>query len=159
MYRPIPVEEVIAAMPKKRQEAIAKRGTELVAKVQRRMTLAELRKGRKITQATVAEALGIGQMQISRLEKRKDPRLSTMARTVAAMGGHLTMIATFPDQEPVVLVASQTKEKAAEHDAWFRAKVKEALADPRPGVPHEQIEAHFAKRRVKALSKAKEIGK
>jgi transcriptional regulator with XRE-family HTH domain len=75
------------------------------------MTLAELRKGRKISQATVAEALGIGQMQISRLEKRKDPRLSTMARTVAAMGGHLTMIATFPDQEPVVLVASKFAEK------------------------------------------------
>ena len=70
-----------------------------MAKVKRRMTLAELRKGRKISQATVAEALGIGQMQISRLEKRKDPRLSTMQRTVAAMGGHLTMIATFPDQE------------------------------------------------------------
>ena len=80
MYRPIPVEEVIAAMPKKRQKAIAKRGAELVAKVRRRMTLA-------------------------------DPRLSTMARTVAAMGGHLTMIATFPDQEPVVLVASQFAEK------------------------------------------------
>jgi transcriptional regulator with XRE-family HTH domain len=112
MYRPIPLEEVIAAMPKKRQEAIAKRGAELVAKVQRRMTLAELRKGRKISQATVAEALGIGQMQISRLEKRKDPRLSTMARTVAAMGGHLTMIATFPDQEPVVLIPSQLAEKS-----------------------------------------------
>ena len=111
MYRPIPVEEVIAAMPKKRQEAIAKRGAELVAKVRRRMTLAELRKGRKISQATVAEALGVGQMQISRLEKRKDPRLSTMQRTIAAMGGHLTMIATFPDQEPVVLVASQISEK------------------------------------------------
>jgi DNA-binding XRE family transcriptional regulator len=112
MYRPIPVEEVIAAMPKKRQEAIAKRGAELLAKVRRRVTLAELRKGRKISQATVAEALGIGQMQISRLEKRKDPRLSTMQRTVAAMGGHLTLIATFPDQEPVVLVASQLGEKA-----------------------------------------------
>jgi len=35
-----------------------------------------------------------------------------MQRTVAAMGGHLTMIATFPDQEPVVLVASQVAEKA-----------------------------------------------
>ena len=113
MYRPIPLEEVIAAMPKKRQEAIAKRGAELVAKEKRRMTLAELRKGRKISQATVAEALGIGQMQISRLEKRKDPRLSTMQRTVAAMGGHLTMIVTFPDQEPVVLVASQPKGKAS----------------------------------------------
>ena len=78
MYRPIPVEEVIAAMPKKRQEAIAKRGAELVAKVRRRMTLAELRKGREISQATVGEALGIGQMQISRLEKRRDPRLSAM---------------------------------------------------------------------------------
>jgi hypothetical protein len=54
----------------------------------------------------MAEALGIGQMQISRLERRKDPRLSTIERTVAAMGGTLTMIATFPDQEPVVLVST-----------------------------------------------------
>jgi predicted XRE-type DNA-binding protein len=112
-YRPIPLEEVIAKMPKKRQEAIAKRGAELLAKVERRMTLASLRKERKISQATVAEALGIGQMQISRLEKRKDPRLSTMTRTMAAMGGHLTLIATFPDQEPVILVASQLAEKKA----------------------------------------------
>ena len=105
------VDDWIATLPIERQRAIEKRGAELVAKVERRMTLAELRKGRKISQATVAEALGIGQMQISRLEKRKDPRLSTMARTVAAMGGHLTLIATFPDQEPVVLVASQLGEK------------------------------------------------
>lgn len=112
MYRAIPVEEVLAKMPKERQERIAKRGAELVAKVKRRMTLQQLRKGRKISQATVAEALGIGQMQISRLEKRKDPRLSTMQRTVAAMGGHLTLIATFPDQEPVILLASEATGKA-----------------------------------------------
>src|SRR5208283_301596 len=148
MYRPIPVEEVIAALPLDEQRAIAKRGAELVAKVRRRMTLAELRKGRKISQATVAEALGIGQMQISRLEKRKDPRLSTIARTVAAMGGQLTMIATFPDQKPVVLIPSQLAGNAREHDGWFRAKVQEALGDPRPGIPHKQVEAHFAKRRV-----------
>jgi predicted transcriptional regulator len=73
--------------------------------------LSEIRKGRKISQAKMAEALGIGQMQISRLEKRKDPRLSTVQRTITAMGGYLTMIATFPDQEPVVLVASQLMEK------------------------------------------------
>lgn len=150
MYRPIPLEEVIAALPLDEQKAIAKRGAELVAKVKRRMTLAELRKGRKISQATVAEALGIGQMQISRLEKRKDPRLSTMARTVAAMGGHLTMIATFPDQEPVVLVTSQPKKKAVEHDAWFRAKVQEALDNPRPATPHKRVKAHLAKRRSAA---------
>jgi DNA-damage-inducible protein J len=25
------------------------------------------------------------------------------------------------------------------HDAWFRAKVREALADTRPTVPHQQV--------------------
>jgi transcriptional regulator with XRE-family HTH domain len=149
------VDDWIATLPIERQNAIAKKSAELIAKVERRMTLAELRKGRKISQATVAEALGIGQMQISRLEKRKDPRLSTMARTVAAMGGHLTLIATFPDQEPVVLVASQNGENAAKHDVWFRAKVQEALDDPRPGVPNKEVKAHFAKRRSAALRKNK----
>jgi len=108
----IPVEDVIAALPKDRQLAIEARGNELLAKVERRMTLSEVRKGRKISQAKMAEALGIGQMQISRLEKRKDPRLSTMQRTVAAMGGHLTMIATFPDQDPIVLIPPQAQEKS-----------------------------------------------
>lgn len=102
----IPVEDVIAALPRERQKAIKARGKELLARVARRMTLGEIRKERKITQAQMAEALGVGQMQISRLERRKDPRLSTMQRTVAAMGGQLTLIATFPDQEPVVLVTT-----------------------------------------------------
>ena len=109
----IAVDDVIASLPKERQKKIAVRGSELLEKVQRRMTLSQVRKGRKISQAKMAEALGIGQMQISRLEKRKDPRLSTIQRTVAAMGGHLTMIATFPDQEPVVLVTSHLTEKPA----------------------------------------------
>lgn len=43
---------------------------------------------------------------------------------------------------------------AAAHDAWFRAKVQEALDDPRPAVPHEEVEAHFSKRRAAALLKA-----
>ena len=25
------------------------------------------------------------------------------------------------------------------YDAWFRAKVREALADPRPATPHDQV--------------------
>ena len=111
MQRMISVDDVIAALPRKRQDAIRARGNELLARVTRRMTLAEVRKGRKISQAKIAEALGIGQMQISRLERRKDPRLSTMHKTVAAMGGQLTLIATFPDQEPVVLVAGPIAEK------------------------------------------------
>jgi predicted transcriptional regulator len=103
----VSVDELMAALPEKRRKAIEARGAELLAKIDRRMTLKEMRKGQKISQATVAESLGIGQMQISRLEQRKDPRLSTMQRTVAAMGGKLTMLVTFPDQEPMVLVTKQ----------------------------------------------------
>lgn len=112
MREMIAVEDVIASLPRGRQEAIEARGNELLARVEQRMTLSEMRKGRKISQAKMAEALGIGQMQISRLERRKDPRLSTMQRTVAAMGGQLTLIATFPDQEPVVLVTGPVVERA-----------------------------------------------
>ncbi|MGJ7566237.1 type II toxin-antitoxin system RelB/DinJ family antitoxin [Variovorax sp. GB1R11] len=45
---------------------------------------------------------------------------------------------------------------AAAHDAWFRAKVQEALDDPRPAIPQEKVEAHFAKRRAAARLKAGE---
>jgi DNA-damage-inducible protein J len=40
---------------------------------------------------------------------------------------------------------------AAAHDAWFRAKVQEALDDPRPGIPHAEVEARMAKVRADAL--------
>jgi transcriptional regulator with XRE-family HTH domain len=125
----VSVDDVIASLPKKRQEAIRARADELIAQTKRRMTLAEMRKSRKISQSQMAEVLGIGQMQISRLEKRKDPRLSTMQRTIAAMGGHLTLIATFPDQEPIFLVTSQVA-KESKHADKPRAK--------KPAVPQRR---------------------
>ncbi len=44
---------------------------------------------------------------------------------------------------------------AAAYDEWFRARVQEALNDPRPGIPHKKVEARFAKRRAAALRKVK----
>lgn len=38
-------------------------------------------------------------------------------------------------------------------DAWFRAKVQEALDDPRAALPHDVVEDHFARRRTAALAK------
>jgi DNA-damage-inducible protein J len=43
----------------------------------------------------------------------------------------------------------------AAHDAWFRAKVQEAIRDPRPAMPHREVEARFAKRRAAASRKAR----
>jgi hypothetical protein len=50
----ISVVDVIASLPKDRQAAIEARGAELLAKVGQRMTLGELRKGRKLSQAKMA---------------------------------------------------------------------------------------------------------
>ena len=33
----------------------------------------------------------------------------------------------------------QHQREAREHDAWFRAKVLEALNDPRPAIPHDVV--------------------
>jgi len=38
-------------------------------------------------------------------------------------------------------------EPSAEYDEWFRTKVQEALADPRPEVPDREVTLYFAKRR------------
>jgi DNA-damage-inducible protein J len=43
----------------------------------------------------------------------------------------------------------------AAHDAWFRAKVQEALNDNRPAISHKKVEAHFAKRHAAAVRKAR----
>jgi DNA-damage-inducible protein J len=41
----------------------------------------------------------------------------------------------------------------AAHDLWFRTKVQEALDDPRPAIPHADVEAHFARKRAGTLRK------
>jgi DNA-damage-inducible protein J len=43
----------------------------------------------------------------------------------------------------------------ASHDAWFRAMVQEGLDDPRPGVPHDEVEAEFDEMHREALAKAR----
>ena len=74
------------------------------------MTLRELRKARQLTQLSVARELGISQHGVSRLEQRSDLLLSTLRRTVEAMGGSLSLIATFPDRPPVELSGIAARE-------------------------------------------------
>jgi transcriptional regulator with XRE-family HTH domain len=67
------------------------------------MSLRDLRKARKLTQARVAKVLGVTQDSVSRLEKRSDLLLSTLRKTIKAMGGDVRIIAVFPDRAPIVL--------------------------------------------------------
>src|ERR1035437_7291322 len=40
----------------------------------------------------------------------------------------------------------------ASHDAWFRAKVQEALDDPRPCIPHDQVQAYLDRKSTRLNS-------
>jgi hypothetical protein len=64
----------------------------------------ELHKARQITQVQMSKALGMKQEYVSRSEKRADMYLSTLQRTVRAMGGELNLTAQFPDGSRVRLI-------------------------------------------------------
>ena len=96
----VSLEAMMADLDPARRRKIEERAAELIAE---EMTLRELRKARKLTQVSVARELGIGQDGVSRLEQRSDILLSTLRRTVEAMGGSLSLIARFPDRPPVEL--------------------------------------------------------
>ena len=83
-----------------RRKKVAARAAQLIAE---EMTLQELRRARKLTQVRMAKELGIGQDGVSKLEKRTDLMISTLRKTVVAMGGSLSLVAEFPDRAPVVL--------------------------------------------------------
>jgi DNA-binding XRE family transcriptional regulator len=97
---PVSVDQKIGRLSAARRKKVEARAAELIAE---ELTLRELRKARKLTQVRMAKALGITQDSVSRLEQRSDLLLSTLRRTVEAMGGSLSLVAEFPDRPPVVL--------------------------------------------------------
>ena len=85
--------ELQAKMP---PEAHAKAKAE-AEKIIREMPLHELRAARLLTQEHLAKVLGINQSAVSKIERRTDMYVSTLADFVRAMGGRLEIMAIFPD--------------------------------------------------------------
>src|SRR5665213_2352953 len=98
------------ALPAKRRERIEARAVELIAE---ELSLRDLRKAHAMTQTDMAEALGVGQDGVSRIEQRSDLLISTLRSYVEAMGGHLHLVATFPDRPAVHLVGLVGMDEAA----------------------------------------------
>lgn len=66
-------------------------------------SLRAIRLARTVTQQQLADALGVGQDSVSRLEQRRDLRVSTLRAYLEALGGRLTLLAEFPEQQPVII--------------------------------------------------------
>jgi DNA-binding transcriptional regulator YiaG len=94
------VNAIINKLSPARREKVEARAAQLIAE---EMTLQELRRARKVTQQNIARSLHIGQDGVSKIEQRSDLLISTLRKTIEAMGGNLSLVAEFPDREPVVL--------------------------------------------------------
>ena len=97
---PITLKDKMKELSPAQRKKVEARAAELIAE---ELTLRELRHARKLTQVKMAKTLGVSQDGVSRLEKRSDLLLSTLRKTVEAMGGNLSLVAEFPDRPPVVL--------------------------------------------------------
>jgi transcriptional regulator with XRE-family HTH domain len=87
-------------LPPKRRARVKSRAVELINE---EMSLRDLRKALDLTQADIAERLGVGQDAVSRYEQRTDMLLSTLQSYLQAMGGSLTIIARFPERKPIII--------------------------------------------------------
>jgi len=94
------VNDIINELGPAQRRKVEARAARLIAE---EMTLRELRRARKITQQKIAKSLNIGQEGVSKIEKRTDLLISTLRKTVEAMGGRLSLVAEFPDRAPVIL--------------------------------------------------------
>lgn len=96
----IDMKDIINGMPADRREKVEKRAAELIAE---EMTLRQLRKAHRKTQAQLSKKLNLTQDQVSRIEQRSDFLLSTLRKYVEGMGGSLKLVAEFPKSAPVIL--------------------------------------------------------
>jgi transcriptional regulator with XRE-family HTH domain len=92
------LKQKLDSLPRSRRDRIKGRTAELI---EQELSLRDLRKAMNHTQVEVARRMKVGQDTVSRYEQRTDLMLSTLERYVRAMGGTLTLIAEFPDREPV----------------------------------------------------------
>ena len=94
------VNEIIESLSPAQRKKVEARAAQLIAE---EMTLREVRKARRLTQQEIAKSLRIGQEGVSKIEKRSDLLISTLRGYVEAMGGRLSLVAEFPNREPVIL--------------------------------------------------------
>lgn len=69
-----------------------------------------LRLHRSLTQVELAEAIGMPQSAVSRLERQPDLLVSTLRRYVEATGGRLHLIAVFDEYEVEVKIGHHPTE-------------------------------------------------
>ncbi len=90
--------QLLHKLPQERRERVEAHAQGLLVE----MALQELRQQRGLTQQQLADQLEMQQAAVSKMESQADIHISTLRRIVAAMGGRLKLVATFPGAEGVI---------------------------------------------------------
>lgn len=92
---PKPFRTLLDTMPRDRRKRI-RAATDVL---EQEMDLSGLRLALGLTQVELAEALGVNQAALSKLERQRDVRVSTLRRLLRTLGAELKLVARFPDRE------------------------------------------------------------
>ena len=74
-----------------------RRSIEMADEMMREIRLTELRHALGVSQEELAQLMDKKQAAISRFERRSDMHISTLREFIAALGGRLQVIASFPE--------------------------------------------------------------
>lgn len=85
--------DLVQKMSPQAQKAVTNKAKTLLAE----MRLQELRQARSMSQEQLALALATKQANVSRMERRSDMHISTLRSYIEAMGGQLSIVASFPE--------------------------------------------------------------
>ena len=101
-----PFSELVKDFTPERRQRIDTMKSELLAE----MPLHGLRRARALTQRDLAETLKVNQPAIAKLEQRTDVYVSSLRSYIEAVGGHLKIVAEFPEGEVAITNFSQVGE-------------------------------------------------
>ena len=73
-----------------------------IQKLLAEIALQDLRQALDLTQAQVAEVLAYNQTAANQVEGQSDMYVAALRRYIEALGGHLKLVASFPDREVVI---------------------------------------------------------
>ena len=110
--------------------------------------LFETRQSRGLSQRDVAERMDVTQANVSRIESAEDVQLSTLARYVEALGGHLQVSAVFEGHADAILYG-------ADAESLLLAKLAATIADVQASVDQVVRELERAEPDLPDVDRAK----
>jgi len=101
--------------------------------------LAEERKQRGLTQAQLAETMGVTPGRVSQIERGKLSTVEAIARYVQALGGHLELVANFADH--TLTVTTSQLRRPHPHGDHYRSCLTAGSCEetPRPATPETTV--------------------